>query len=192
MNWDSSTGNAGVDAPSAEEAFAAFLDVESKPLVGFLINKRIGLEDAQDIAQESQIRLMRYRGQPHGALKVLLYRIALNLARDLWRTRATGPDRSSVDATEGLFELATPEPGPDQRAVQQQELARIRMAIARLPDHCRRIYLLNRIEGMSYSQIARSTNVTVKAVEKQISKALTLLRKDLGESFFTGPGDTSQ
>nr|WP_255699056.1 RNA polymerase sigma factor [Luteimonas sp. Y-2-2-4F] len=145
------------------------------------------MEDAQDIAQESQIRLMRYRGQPHGALKVLLYRIALNLARDLWRQRAANRDRASSDPSDGMFEVPTPDPGPDQRAMQQQELVRIRNAIARLPDHCRRIYLLNRIEGLSYSQIARHANVSVKAVEKQISKALALLRQQLGDR--PGPGD---
>ena len=41
------------------------------------------------------------------------------------------------------------------------------------------IYLLNRIEGMSYTEIADHCDISVKAVEKHISKALKLLRERL-------------
>jgi RNA polymerase sigma-70 factor (ECF subfamily) len=38
---------------------------------------------------------------------------------------------------------------------------------------------LNRIEGMSYTEIAEHCGISVKAVEKHISKALRLLRERL-------------
>ncbi len=157
--------------------FEAFLHRESKPLIRFLIDKQASGADAHDIAQESQIRLMRYRGQPHGALKVLLYQIAMNILRDSWRKQATRPEQIGIDVYG--FDPPTEDPGPDQRAIHQQDLARVREAIFQLPVHCRRIFLLNRIEGMSYSQIARASGVSVKAIEKQMSKALSLLRKTL-------------
>jgi len=41
------------------------------------------------------------------------------------------------------------------------------------------VYLLNRIDGLSYSQIAQHCGISVKAVEKHIGKALSLLRSKL-------------
>ncbi|MFW5831995.1 MAG: sigma factor-like helix-turn-helix DNA-binding protein [Prolixibacteraceae bacterium] len=42
------------------------------------------------------------------------------------------------------------------------------------------MYLMNRIDDMTYAEIADSLNVGVKAIEKQMSKALAILRKELG------------
>ena len=53
-------------------------------------------------------------------------------------------------------------------------------AIAGLPEKCRVVFLMNRIDGMSYREISESLGVGVKAVEKQMSKALSLLRVKLG------------
>lgn len=62
------------------------------------------------------------------------------------------------------------------------ELAQqIEWAIQNLPDVIRETFMLNRFEGLSYQQIAKQENVSVKTVEYRISKALTILRKDLGD-----------
>jgi RNA polymerase sigma-70 factor (ECF subfamily) len=62
------------------------------------------------------------------------------------------------------------------------ELARqIEKAIQNLPDGIRETFVLNRFEGLSYQQIALHENISVKTVEYRISKALTILRKDLGD-----------
>jgi RNA polymerase sigma-70 factor (ECF subfamily) len=39
---------------------------------------------------------------------------------------------------------------------------------------------MNRIDEMTYSQIAESLGVSLKAIEKQMSKALAILRKEMG------------
>jgi RNA polymerase sigma-70 factor (ECF subfamily) len=54
-------------------------------------------------------------------------------------------------------------------------------AIQNLPDVIRETFMLNRFDGLSYMQIAKQENVSVKAIEYRISKALTILRKDLGD-----------
>jgi len=57
----------------------------------------------------------------------------------------------------------------------------IERAIQSLPDVIRETFMLNRFEGLSYQQIAKQENVSVKTVEYRISKALTILRHDLGD-----------
>ena len=62
------------------------------------------------------------------------------------------------------------------------ELAKqIDNAIQNLPDLIRETFMLNRFENLSYQQIAKQENVSVKTIEYRISKALTILRKDLGD-----------
>lgn len=56
---------------------------------------------------------------------------------------------------------------------------RLRIAIEALPEGIRETFLLNRLEGLTYQEIAAKEGVTVKAIEYRISKALTLLRRDL-------------
>ena len=57
----------------------------------------------------------------------------------------------------------------------------IERAIQHLPDGIRETFMTNRFEGLSYQQIAKQENISVKTVEYRISKALSILRKDLGD-----------
>lgn len=170
-----------VDAGTARR-FEQFLAEQRDALVAFLRQRSACEADAQDAAQESMVRLMRYRGhQPVEAWKPLLYRIAINVAHDQKRRQHSRHSEAhhSLDAFDE--ELSADLPSQEQRVADLQELAAIRELILRLPERSRQIYLLNRIEGMSYSQIARHCGISVKAVEKHIAKALLHLRKGLGE-----------
>lgn len=57
----------------------------------------------------------------------------------------------------------------------------IAQAINSLPDKCRQIFELNRGEGLKYAEIAEKLGISVKTVEAQMSKALSVLRERLGE-----------
>jgi RNA polymerase sigma-70 factor (ECF subfamily) len=57
----------------------------------------------------------------------------------------------------------------------------IEVAIQNLPDGIRETFILNRFEELSYQQIAKRENISVKTVEYRISKSLGILRKELGE-----------
>lgn len=158
--------------------FASFVREHEPALVSFL-SARIHLEDAKDIAQESLLRLMRYRNHPPGQLKPLMYRIALNTLNDYGR-RLRSRHASLHDSLDHDADMVpSAELAHDQRLANEHDLARVRAAILQLPTRCRQMYLLNRIEGMSYAQIARHCGISVKAVEKHIGKALTVLRERL-------------
>jgi RNA polymerase sigma-70 factor (ECF subfamily) len=151
------------------------------PLLRFLSRMNVHEHDAQDIAQESLARLLRYSAsEPAEAWQALLYRIAINLLRD--RARHARMEQrlgaSPVDAVAAM-EAASPEPSPEQHASGREALARMQAAIARLPARCREVYLLHRIEGMTYPEIAHRSGISSKAVEKHISRALRLLRAQL-------------
>ncbi|WP_081275841.1 RNA polymerase sigma factor [Stenotrophomonas maltophilia] len=161
--------------------FARFVEQNYPLLVGFL-RKRLGsIEDAKDIAQESFARLLRYSDQPAGALRPLLFRIATNVVTD-WKRRNRGECVGAwkgVDMELIIDDLASEDFSPDEILQSQQELAMVRAAILRLPEHCRHIYLLNRMDGLTYAQIAQKYNLSLKAIEKQMSKALSLINHHL-------------
>jgi RNA polymerase sigma-70 factor, ECF subfamily len=55
--------------------------------------------------------------------------------------------------------------------------------IASMPEKCRQVFLLSRHEGLKNKEIADQMGVSVKMVEKQISKALLILRMHLSGYF---------
>lgn len=160
------------------DGFDAFVRRHHAALVGFLA-RRCHEEDARDIAQEAMVRLMRYRDQSPEKLKLLMYRIALNALLDSGRQQTSRQAGAHVSLDADFERLPSAELPHEQRIEHQQQLERVRAAILRLPARCREIYLLNRIEGMSYTQIARHCRISVGAVEKNISRALHLLRLHL-------------
>ena len=159
--------------------FEAFVRGQREGLVRFLRRRTPLEEDAQDLAQESLVRLMRYRGHAPTAWAALLYRIALNALNDRLRRAHTHREAQHTALDADFATLASPEPSHEQRIATQQELVVLQGVLLGLPLRCRQIYLLNRIEGMSYTEIAEHCGISVKAVEKHISKALRLLRERL-------------
>jgi RNA polymerase sigma-70 factor (family 1) len=61
---------------------------------------------------------------------------------------------------------------------------KLQAVISKMPEKCRLVFLLNRIDDMTYREIAKSLGITVKAVEKNMSRALSIIKKELG----TGAG----
>ena len=52
-------------------------------------------------------------------------------------------------------------------------------AIRSLPDKCRRVFMLSKLEGLTYPEIANVLSVSVNTVERQIGIGLTKLRVSL-------------
>lgn len=52
-----------------------------------------------------------------------------------------------------------------------------------LPDDCKEAFLLSREEDLTYKQIAEQLNVSIKTVEKRISKSLKYLRENIGMGY---------
>lgn len=58
---------------------------------------------------------------------------------------------------------------------------KIRSGIDTLPEKCRQAFMLNHYGSLGYKAIAQEMGISVKTVEKHISKALQVLRKELSE-----------
>lgn len=132
-------------------------------------------DDAREVVQLVFIRLWEKRNELDlsTSLKSYLFRSVHNRSLNVIR------DRKKFSAEEVPEEAAEWDAEAGMEALELEE--RIRGAIENLPDRCGEIFKLNRFEGLRYSEIAVKLSLSVKTVENQMSKALKLLREQLGK-----------
>lgn len=161
-----------------------FLREERDELVGFLRSRTHNEADAQDAAQESLVKLLRYFDtQPPENWRALLYRIATNVAHDQARHGQRHHAGSHVRLEDVEFALSADSTPVEERTIQHQELISIGVVIDTLPPRRREIYLLSRVEGMTNAEIARHCGISIKAVEKHMTLAMAAIRHGLGNSY---------
>ncbi|WP_051278652.1 RNA polymerase sigma factor [Solimonas flava] len=148
-------------------------------LIQFLRRRLRCPDDAQDVAQEAYMRMMRYEGaRDIRSPSSMLFRIATNVANDL--ERAEHARHVSAQCTLDDVELVSDRPSPERELVARQDLALLYEAIVELPPKCQQVFLLSRVKHMTYPEIARHCGISVKMVEKHISRALAFCAKKVG------------
>ena len=153
---------------------------EQAPRLLRRLTRETGCPDtALDIAQEAFAKLLQIG--PARIFRIdrpdaFLRRLAINLVHDRGRARAV--------AARGAALLAQDSEVLDQVAVleSRDRLRRLEKAMAGLKPKTRRIFLAHRLDGLSYAEIATETGLSIKGVEKQMSKAIAkidrLLERD--------------
>jgi len=87
-------------------------------------------------------------------------------------------DRKKLVGLEDISEQGTEE----TNAFEVRELEKeIELAINTLPEKCRMVFEMSRYEELKYAEIAQKMNISVKTVEAQMSKALSVLRQALAK-----------
>ena len=64
-------------------------------------------------------------------------------------------------------------------SLKEDQIRNINLIIDSLPNRCKQIFLMSKIEGLKYKEISHNLRISVKTVEVQISKALKILRSKL-------------
>ncbi len=165
-------------AQGDEEAFRLLVRRWEGPLFAFLQRMVGSREEAQDLAQETLIRVCRTasRYRPEGRFKSWIFRIAGNLARSTLRRRKI-LDWVRFDRTE--HDVAGVEEAADVRMEREERRRAVRSALARLPDRQRQAVVLRRWEDMSVAEIAEVMESSVSAVDSLLHRATETLRRHL-------------
>jgi RNA polymerase sigma-70 factor (ECF subfamily) len=128
----------------------------------------VGLQEAADVTQ--QVFLQVFRGLAtfgnRADFSTWLYRIAVNECLQ-HRRRDRHPRH---DLPENLADR-TP---PIERRVEQAEL--LQLALARLDDNLRAVFVLREVEELSYDQIAKVLDIPAGTVASQLNRARAELR----------------
>lgn len=173
---------AEVDAAAQDGAGPAALDVlyrrESPRLLRSLGRRTASPEEARDLVQEIFCRLARLgaaKWQSLDSPQAYLSRMASNLLRDRAKTASRQMLHSHVPADEALL----PGSDPHRMLEARDTLRRVEAAVLRLRPKTREIFMAHRVEGLSYAEIAQRTGLSVKGVEKQMSKAIAAIDRTL-------------
>lgn len=71
------------------------------------------------------------------------------------------------------------ETSDEDRPALEQIMPYLNKAIENLPERCRQIFILNKLEGMRQKEIAELLQISVKTVENQVAISITKLRAEL-------------
>jgi RNA polymerase sigma-70 factor (ECF subfamily) len=148
-----------------------------EPLCRYAYSILRNQEDAEDIVQRIFCKLweQREKTEIHTSMKSYLYRMVhngcLNKIKQL---------QMQSEHHEQMAFYRTTTVNPVEQAIAQKELRQqIDYAINALPERCRDVFLLSRIEHLSYLQIAQQMQISPNTVETQMVKALKALRLKL-------------
>lgn len=151
---------------------AAWAEEWHGDLLKFLVRRASTSAEAQDLAQEVYLRLLRVDRldlirQPRS----YLLRIAANVLYE-WRLKERRCQRAPVDSLEDIPSADDPEQGT--AATLRRE--RLLFELSRLPTPVRIAVVLQIREGLNYEQIATKMNVTPRMVKRYLHAAFTRLR----------------
>ncbi len=139
------------------------------------VRRAIGQSDAaEDLLHSAFVRLSEYRQQhtvenPAG----FLVRTAANLAVDE-RRRVQARRESPIDIAD-MLDLSDRQPLHTEVLAAQDRLNKVMAGLDSLGPRTREIFLLHRVDGLKYREIAAQLDITVSAVEKHIAKASLFL-----------------
>jgi RNA polymerase sigma-70 factor (ECF subfamily) len=129
---------------------------------------------ADEAAQEAFIRAWQHLPgyRPQSPFRNWLYRIAINVARDVLRREEKMVDIDSVPVADSTR-------GP-QDALEAQELSeRVQQAVVSLPPASRAVLVLREYEGLSYKEIADTLGIPMGTVMSRLNYARNSLRESL-------------
>ena len=155
------------------ECLAQLLDRYQGRLWRLLLRLTGGPQEAEDLLQETFVRVLRsYRTfSGHSSFATWMYAIALNVFRSrLRKQRRQTPQPVDLMAVSGT---ASPETSAEQHEAAEQ----VRRAVQSLPEQQRSAIILSRYEGMSYEQIAEIFGCSVDAVKQRVRRAMAHLRE---------------
>ncbi|MGD0350252.1 MAG: RNA polymerase sigma factor [Verrucomicrobiota bacterium] len=172
---------AGQDA-----ALNNLMERHATPIFQFLC-RMVGNEaDANDLAQETFVRVFRSRTsfRTNERFSAWLYTIAANLARNHFRWRARHPNVSleagTGDSGQTLGSmLPANEPVPNEQVLAAERAAAVRAAVGNLPEDLRAAIVLCEWEELSVAEAAAVLETTPKAVESRLYRAREILRERL-------------
>ncbi|MDG2520670.1 sigma-70 family RNA polymerase sigma factor [Caulobacter segnis] len=142
-------------------------------LLGRLKRRLWPSADGEELLQAAYLRLHRYR-QTHAVQdpEAFLLRTAVNIGIDQQR-RGKWIDHKPFETV--CASAAVDQVAQDEALVARERLKRVREGLDRLSPTTRRIFLMQRVEGKKYREIAQELGISQSAVEKHIAKAAVFL-----------------
>ncbi len=175
-------------------AFETLVGNYQNRLVGILFHVVGNIDEAEDLCQETFLRIYKARKgyRPRAKFSTWLFTIANNLALNHLRNKGKktslpiGNATSSQSVASVGRQLVAREGTPSAQMRKAELSDLVREAIAVLNDDQKMAVLLNKFEEMSYSEIADVMGRSPAAVKSLLARARTQLREQLEPYLLTG------
>jgi len=156
-----------------EELFRAYYS----PMVK-LVNRMLrNAEASEDIVQDVFVKVWnnRINLDKGKSIKSYLYRSAINTAINYLEK-----DKRSIRLDHNDLTSHSTIGSQTEEGLNLKELERkVSEAIDSLPPRCKAVFVMSRYEELSYKEIAESMEISIKTVENQMGKALSIMREHL-------------
>lgn len=171
-------------------AMEVLLDRYERPLFNFMLRQLGDRARAEDLLQETFLRLVEHAGSFEGnaRLRTWLFRIARNQCIDEGRRRvhrrhpsldaAQGPDGEGATLYERLAEKG---PTAERASVSNEVGVAMTRAVQELPDDQREVFVLRQVQQLSFKEIGEITGVSENTVKSRMRYALERLQAALSE-----------
>ena len=169
-----------------DAALNDLMERHATPVFHFLCRMTGNEDDADDLAQETFVRVFKARESFRTSEKfsTWIYTIAANLARNHFRWRSRHPN-VSLETEAGEWEqtlgssLPANDPAPSEQTLAAERAAAVRAAVGNLPEDLREAIVLCEWEESSVAEAATILEATPKAVESRLYRARQILRETL-------------
>jgi RNA polymerase sigma-70 factor (ECF subfamily) len=168
-------------AAGDDSAFSALYDLLAPRLYGYFLRQTRSADLADDLTQQTLLKIHRARGQflRGAAVTPWAFAIGRRLLIDSLRRRRREVTPNDDDDT---FErVSSDAPSADELVEAQETADRIQRALLRLPASQRVAFELVKQEGLTFAEAAETLGTTVAAVKLRAHRAYEALRGILGD-----------
>ena len=160
-----------------DDAFGGIVDRYKDSLVNYLTHLVRSRDRAEEVAQDAFVRLYRNldKYKERERLGPYLFRIATNIVV----SEARREKRWTLLLPRLNASIRTTAPSPETAVMTDEINARVSAAVGRLPVKYRAPLVLFEIEEWTYEEIGRALDLRIGTVKSRISRARSLLRRDL-------------
>ena len=147
-----------------------------RPLLRYLTDLLSRRDEAEDLVQETYLRLMQVDSIETERMRALIFKVATNLAYDRFRQRrARGPHGGDSQ----LADLPAHEPPPDRIVAFEQGVAIVKRTLLELKPRCRQVFLLRTTTELGYDEIAARLGICKRTAEREMEHALDVCQRRL-------------
>ncbi len=168
-----------------EDAFKKLYTIYFSRLNDFA--KKVTRDDeiSQDIVQEVFVKIWEKRSELKGVNpEAFLFRLVRNRCIDYIKHLRVVNNRMEEVRTKSKYEelYRIDFIGNEPYILIEQELRdKIESVIRTLPDRCREVFILSRMQGLKNREIAEKLNINIKNVERHLSRAFEAFRKNFSD-----------
>ncbi len=159
------------------EAFGQLVRAHQDRLFAAMLQITRSAEEAEDVAQEAFVRafLKLDTFQRNSRFFTWLYRIAFNSALSRRRRKRANISLDQTREVTGIEPIDHVD-SPDERMLQGERVAMVRMALDRLTEEHRTILVLREMQDHAYEDIAEILEISIGTVRSRLNRARTQLR----------------